>query len=97
MADPDTLAITVAGGPRSEPVSEAPPVAATIPAEAVGTARLAKLSGISERAARKRIADCHGYGLPGFYRVGRAWRALPDDFARFRMSSDRIAHVKSTA
>ncbi len=85
-------------GPTSEPVEcagvapsdqgGAPPGPPGRPAHALSAPRLAKLTGMSERGARKRIVHSFHRGLPGFYREGRRWFAERAAFAQFRMSSD---------
>jgi hypothetical protein len=75
----------------SVPIVDAPQ---TVRQEAPPTRRglnarqLARLVGMSERGALKRIVHGFDRDLPGFYRDGRRWFADPAAFDQFRMSSD---------
>ena len=58
------------------------------PRQGLNARQLARLAGMSERGALKRIVHAFDQRLPGFYRNGRRWFAERDAFDQFRMSSD---------
>lgn len=68
--------------PASSPScsSESP----TPPSDSLNPRQLAELTGVNERTARRTIERAVHKRIPGFYRDGWQWRAMPDAFARMR-------------
>lgn len=71
------------------PATQLQPIALpSLPAGALSTSQIADRLGIGERRARRAIKKGVERGLPGFYRTGSRWHAMPDAVEQLLPLSD---------